>query len=132
MRQGRTSHDAYRCPACGGQIRKTMTEDLPGNWHSYIWQCRSCWKEFGLEWTEEPGQKSDTATILVGAEPWTTTETREPTLEGMLRQVGPQPTNWGDIALRAAPAVLIAFISIVLVLEQLLQRTGRVLQGTLI
>lgn len=126
-------HDAYRCPTCGDQIRKIITEDHEGHVHSYVWQCRGCWKEFGPEWTEVPNQTSETATILVGLEPWTTGTAQDSVLDMTLRTVAPQvQSNWRSISVRVIPAVLIAATSIVLVLDQLLQRSVRATQATLI
>src|ERR1700730_15210602 len=72
--------DAYVCPDCGGMIRTTLIEDEPGflnrtttgltrepgNTHTLIWSCRSCFREFGPEWSVSIWGPSVPGTVLVG------------------------------------------------------------------
>jgi hypothetical protein len=120
-------HHAYCCPLCGSKIRKIITDDADGNVHSYVWQCRGCWREFGPEWTEVPGQPYATATILVGLEPWTAPEAEVPPT---ISAVAARQHNW-IAALRAITALIIAAGSLMLVLSQLLEHSGSDIQTNL-
>jgi hypothetical protein len=76
--------DAYVCPDCGGMIRTTLIEDEPGflnrtttgltrepgDTHTLIWSCRSCFREFGPEWSVSIWGPSVPGTVLVGLKEW--------------------------------------------------------------
>jgi hypothetical protein len=64
------SGSGYVCPYCEGHIKRTIIEDEPGNRHTYKWICKSCFKEFGPEWTSQVWGYSEEGTLLVGLETW--------------------------------------------------------------